>query len=107
RFCEPGIDPGTLSAGKRSMKKEVRTLIGIGLVIVVVGVIGTMMYRQSAAPAVQPGPGAPAVSEALVRPDSPTLGPADAKVTVVVFLDPEREACDSYICLVKGELSEV
>jgi len=88
------------------MKKEVRTLIGIGLVIVVVGVIGTMMYRQSAAPAVQPGPGAPAVSEAMVHPDSPTLGPADAKVTVVEFPDPECEACAAFNPTVKGILKE-
>ena len=86
------------------MKKELRTLLGIGLVIVVVGIIGTMLYRQSAAPA--PVSETPKLAEAMIRSDSPTLGPADAKVTVVEFLDPECEACAAFNPTVKGILKE-
>lgn len=32
-------------------------------------------------------------SERLIRSDSPTLGSADAKVTIVEFFDPECESC--------------
>ena len=87
------------------MKKEVRTLLGIGLVLVIVGVIGTMLYRQSAAPAPVTNK-QPELAEAMIRPDSPSLGPADAKVKVVEFLDPECEACAAFNPTVKGIIKE-
>jgi protein-disulfide isomerase len=37
----------------------------------------------------------------LVRPDSPTIGPADAKVTLVEFYDPECETCAEFGPIVK------
>lgn len=40
----------------------------------------------------------------LVRPDSPTLGPADAEVTLVEFLDPECESCRAMSASVKEML---
>lgn len=76
------------------MKKELRNLFLIGGLIAAVGVIGVVIYRQSAG-----NPPAPTSAqqqdslEKLVRPDSPSLGPADAKVTVVEFFDPECESC--------------
>lgn len=42
----------------------------------------------------------------LVREDSPTLGRADAPVTLVEFLDPECEACRAYQPLTKQILAE-
>lgn len=39
--------------------------------------------------------------EGLIREDSPTLGPADAKVTIVEFLDPECETCAVFGPIVK------
>ena len=65
-------------------------MLVIGVIVVIAGVIGASYYRGE----VQKAPAAPnATSQVLVRPDSPSLGPEDAKVTVVEFLDPECESC--------------
>ena len=42
-----------------------------------------------------------APSGQLIREDSPTLGPADAKVTLVEFYDPECESCAAFGPIVK------
>ena len=67
------------------MRKEVGILLAIAVVDVVGGVVGASYYRGS----VQKAPVAPDNSKVLVRPDSHTLGAADAKVTVVETLDLE------------------
>jgi protein-disulfide isomerase len=46
------------------------------------------------------------VSEKLVRPDSPSQGPENARVTVVEFLDPECESCRAFYPEVKRILKE-
>lgn len=84
------------------MKKEVGILLVIGVIVVIGGVIGASYYRGS----VQKTPVEPKVAENLVRPDSPSLGPADAKVTVVEFLDPECESCAAVAPQVKSLLNE-
>lgn len=85
------------------MKKEVKILLAIIVVVVIGSVVGASYYRKS----IQSVPIAPAkVAEELVRPDSPKLGPADAKVTVVEFYDPECETCASFNPVVKGLLKE-
>ncbi|MBC7899121.1 MAG: DsbA family protein [Saprospiraceae bacterium] len=84
------------------MKKEVKILLGVGLLVIAGGLIGANYYRKS----VQSVPVAATVNEALVRPDSPSLGPADAKVTVVEFLDPECETCASFSPVVKSLMKE-
>lgn len=77
-------------------------MLAIGLIVVVGGLVGASYYRGS----VQKVPAQPSVSESLVRPDSPALGPADAKVTVVEFLDPECESCAAVAPQVKSLLKE-
>ncbi len=84
------------------MRKEVGILLAIAVIVIVGGVIGASYYRGE----VQKAPVAPDNSKVLVRPDSPSLGPADAKVTVVEFLDPECESCAAFAPQVKAMLKE-
>ncbi|MDI1241082.1 MAG: thioredoxin domain-containing protein [bacterium] len=84
------------------MRKEVGILLTIVVVVIVGGVIGASYYRGS----VQKAPVAPNVSTNLVRPDSASLGPAEAKVTIVEFLDPECESCAAVAPQVKAMLKE-
>lgn len=84
------------------MRKEVGILLTIAVIVIVGGVIGASYYRGS----VQKAPITPNVSTNLVRPDSPTIGPVDAKVTIVEFLDPECESCAAVAPQVKALLKE-
>ena len=84
------------------MRKEVGILLAVVAIVVVGGLVGASYYRGS----VQKAPVQPSVAENLVRPDSPSLGPADAKVTVVEFLDPECESCAAFAPQVKALLKE-
>lgn len=77
-------------------------MLAIGVIVVVGGLVGASYYRGS----VQKTPVQSSVSENLVRPDSATLGPTDAKVTVVEFLDPECESCAAVAPQVKALLKE-
>lgn len=93
------------------MKKEVKILGAIAIVVIVGAVIGASYYRSSVQnERVSTGTTNPkqttANSEALVRPDSPTLGSADAKVTLVEFLDPECESCAAFAPVVKKILKD-
>lgn len=83
------------------MKKELKILAVIATVVVIAAMLGMRYYRNSAgAPVItnkNSNSTVPSINpEALARPDSPTLGPADAKVTVVEFLDPECESCAAF-----------
>lgn len=85
------------------MKKEAKILLAILAVVVIVIFIGSKYYRQD----VQKAPPAdPKIAEQLVRPDSPSLGPSDAKVTVVEFYDPECESCAAFAPQVKSLINE-
>jgi protein-disulfide isomerase len=85
------------------MRKEVGILLAIGVIVIIGGVIGASYYRGE----VQKAPAAPdATTKILVRPDSASLGPEDAKVTVVEFLDPECESCAAVAPQVKALLKE-
>ena len=90
------------------MSKEIKILGAIAIVAVVAVLIGTSAYRSSVENESVPTGGATnkpnGVSEALVRPDSPTLGQADAKVTIVEFVDPECEACRAFHPILKNAL---
>ena len=51
-------------------------------------------------------PVAPELAEAMIRPYSPILGPADAPVTIVEFFDPACEACRAFHPIVKDIMAE-
>ena len=72
------------------MKKEVRILLAIAAVVVIAGMAAAAYYRKSVQS--PPAPGTKIAGE-LVRSDSATIGPADAKVTLVEFYDPECGTC--------------
>lgn len=89
------------------MKKEVKILAIIGVLVIIGAVVGASYYRKSQENAAvvtktnSSSDKSAAFMETLVRPDSPTLGAADAKVTLVEFLDPECESCAAFSPVVK------
>jgi len=93
------------------MKINKYLLGGIALALIAVFAVAANMYRPpasapAATPTATPG-GAPApVKAELIRPHSPTLGPANAPVTVVEFLDPECESCAAMHPIMKRVLKE-
>jgi protein-disulfide isomerase len=93
------------------MKINKLTLSVVAAVVIVLFVLAASLYRPAP---VAPGPdpagsaassGSPA-SLTLVRPHSPFLGPEEAPVTVVEFLDPECESCRVMYPMVKQLMSE-
>lgn len=84
------------------MRTDVKVMAVI-LLLAVGGVFaGAYFYRGSVEQKRQP----PTMNSALVRDDSPSMGPADAAVTVVEFLDPECESCAAFAPAVKRVLGE-
>jgi len=79
--------------GKQSTKgvnREVKILLGLGAIAVFVIFAATLLFNRSQQGAV---PLSAADQDRLVREDSPSRGPVDARVTLVEFLDPECESC--------------
>lgn len=92
------------------MRKEVKLLGVIAALVIIAAIVGANYYRnsiQSERVTTNSNSNKPKISaEQLVRPDSPTLGAADAKVTIVEFLDPECESCAAFNPTVKKILKE-
>jgi protein-disulfide isomerase len=86
------------------MKIDKYLLGGIVVALAAVFVIGANWYRQDEQAALETI--ATGSTDRLVRPYSPTLGPADAPVTLVEFLDPECEACGAMHPIVKRVMDE-
>ena len=92
------------------MRKEVKILGVIAVVVIIGAIIGANYYRSSVqnerVTTNSNSNKTTANTENLVRPDSPTLGAADAPVTVVEFYDPECEACAAFHPVVKKLLKD-
>lgn len=84
------------------MKRHKWLLLGVAAVLVTAFVVGASWYSEKEAARRE----ARVRQELLIRPHSPTLGPADAPVTIVEFLDPECEACGAFYPTVKAVLAE-
>ena len=93
------------------MKNQVKILAAIGIVVIIGAILGASYYRKSVQETRVGGGNTnnkmpAAYLETLVRADSPTLGAADAPVTLVEFLDPECEACAAFSPSVKKILKD-
>lgn len=92
------------------MQKEIKILIVVAFIVIGAAILGANYYRNSIqnvsvatnSSSNTPKPDAPQ----LIRPDSPSIGPADAKVTLVEFYDPECETCAEFSPLVKKILKD-
>ena len=86
------------------MRKEIKILLAIAAVVIIAAIIGANYYRSSIQS--ERKPTATTANSSLIREDSPTLGAADAPVTIVEFLDPECESCSAFNPTVKKILKE-
>ena len=88
------------------MTKEIKILGAVAVVVIIAAVVGTSYYRSSVQEVRKPVTSPNKSDAQLIRPDSPTLGPADAKVTLVEFYDPECESCAAFHPVVKKILKD-
>jgi protein-disulfide isomerase len=92
------------------MSKEIKILGAIIIIVIIAAIVGTNIYRSSSQSEISTSNNSNSKSsannEALIRSDSYTLGSADAKVTIVEFLDPECEACAAFHPIMKKVLKD-
>jgi protein-disulfide isomerase len=79
------------------MTKEIKILGAIAAIVLIGAVVGVVYYRSAQnAPKSTNTASTAAPAGQLVRADSASMGPADAKVTLVEFYDPECESCADF-----------
>ena len=83
-----------------------RGLILSVLALGAAGFGGATWFANRPGPVAEAEPVAPELAEAMIRPYSPILGPADAPVTIVEFFDPACEACRAFHSIVKDIMAE-
>ena len=86
------------------MRKDVLILLIVAGVVIAAALVGSSYYKSS----LEKDRRQQSVSgnSALVRDDSPTIGAADAKVTLVEFADPECESCAAFGPVIKKLLGQ-
>mgnify|MGYP000888582536 CR=1 FL=1 len=82
--------------------RNIWPIVGLVSLVVVALAAATVVYRRSQDKDLAQA----SVAEKLVRPYSPSMGPADAPVTIVEFLDPECEACRAMAPIVKRVVAD-
>jgi len=88
------------------MRREVLIVGAIAVLAVAALAIGARLYRSAQAREATAVAAAPVDPTLLERPDSPSKGPRDAKVTIVEFLDPGCEACRAMFPIVERLMRE-
>ncbi len=87
-----------------------RTILVILTLVVVGGSFAAAAWlisdSRTAMTGTPPGPASTLAADGLVQQHSPTLGRADAPVTIVEFFDPACEACRAFHPVVKRILAE-
>jgi protein-disulfide isomerase len=87
------------------MRKDLLILGGVAAVVIIGAIFITNSYRSNVQnQRVTSNTNSNASntnSQVLIRPDSPSIGPTDAMVTIVEFLDPECESCRAMAPIVK------
>ncbi len=86
------------------MRKEIGLMGAILVGIIAVAWIGSSYFRNDSKPAANTAASRPLAN--LIRDDSLAMGPTDAAVTVVEFLDPECESCAAFAPAVKKVVDE-
>ena len=75
------------------MKAEHKIIIGISIVVAVLVSLGVYNYKQNKSKEMDSIKNTVADKSLLIREDSKTVGPSNAKITLVEFADFECEAC--------------
>jgi protein-disulfide isomerase len=83
--------------------KQKNVFIATAVVLILAFIAGAFIYKNNQAE--EAAQVAARNSEALVRFHSPTMGPADAPVHIVEFLDPACETCRQFYPLVKDMMA--